>query len=100
MADRSLSLAADAVCVICEATARLDEHGRCRACVVSAERRAIALQDLDAAVTEALENGVTREELHAAVDLSVDNHAGTLAKILVAREPVDTIERAIWEVSP
>jgi DNA-binding XRE family transcriptional regulator len=66
-------------CVTCaRAPTLLDERGRCERCVLDADSRAGALDDLEAQATHAIRKGVTLAQLDTAFQLFLTGRGGVL----------------------
>jgi DNA-binding transcriptional regulator YiaG len=77
----SSSVSPSHACTLCERHARVDENGRCEACVFAIYSRACILSNLEGDIESLLNGGMTGEELHEALDLMLSDREGTVAMV-------------------
>lgn len=88
-------------CQLCgEEVGTLDEHDRCEQCVLRAERLANELlASLESFVRDALESGLSEDQLRDAFELTLAGEEAELPDLAVARQREDG-ERGTWFVQP
>lgn len=91
------SIPTGSACINCGATGLVDENARCERCVMDADRHAIALQNIEDALVEGSESGLTDAQLREAQEQTLANRAGSLTGTLAARG-LDSDGRGFWDL--